>query len=135
MANDFTPTLKLEHADARGEIYSITLPGDQELMLLHSVAGSLRGGHAHTVDEVVVVLTGKMNYTKRVDESELEYAHEWDFTMKAGDVEKHHRGEYHLAAFSEDSWLIEYKLNTSKGHWRNIDHPAWREKVKSNSAG
>ena len=49
MAN-FEPTIKLEHADSRGEIYSISLPGDKELMLLHSKAGALRGGHAHDCD-------------------------------------------------------------------------------------
>ena len=126
----FTPELKLEHADARGEIYSITLPGDQEALLLHSVVGSLRGGHAHTVDEVVLMLTGKMTYSKRgLDGKESAEV------VKGGQGSFNKAGVPHLGAFLEDSWLLEWKLNTQKGKWRNIDDETWRKQVVANAAG
>ena len=126
----FTPELRLEHADARGEIYSLTLPGDQEALLLHSVAGSLRGGHAHTVDEVVLMLTGKMEYHKRG----LDGKESID-TVKGGQGSFNKAGVPHLGIFQEDSWLLEWKLNTQKGGWRNIDDETWRKQVVANSAG
>jgi len=124
----FTPVLKLEHADARGEIYSITLPGDQELMLLHSKTGSLRGGHAHDVSETVVMLTGKMRYYKKTSIGE------YDLDLNPGACSFNPAMEPHMGEFLEDSWLIEWKINTSKGQWRNIDDPELRAKVVANAA-
>ena len=125
----FTPELHLEHTDARGEIYSITLPGDQELMLLHSKAGSLRGGHSHDVDEIVVVLTGKMGYHKVLDGKEVMDV------VKAGEGSFNKAGVVHMGQFEEDSWLVEWRVNTRKGKSKNSDYPAWRERVVANSAG
>ena len=122
----FTPELKLEHADARGEIYSITLPGDRELLLIHSKEGALRGGHAHDVDEAVVMLTGKMLYHKRAGSGEL------TGVLKGGGYSFNPKGMAHLGEFLEDSWLIEAK-SAPIGAWRNIDDPEWRAKVKLNS--
>ena len=125
----FTPIIKLEYSDARGEIYSIALPGDRELMLLHSVEGSLRGGHCHDVDEVVMVLTGSLQYWKRTEEGS-----ETTFGMYAGESVFHRAGNYHLGEFLEDTWLIEWKIGTDKNGWVNIDDPVWRERVKANAA-
>ena len=122
-----TPVFKLEHADARGEIYSITLPGDKELMLLHSKEGSLRGGHSHDVDEVVVILTGKMRYTK------YDGLNETYELVKEGDASFNPTGLYHMGEFLEDSWLIEWKLGTSKGKSKNINYGPWREKVNASA--
>ena len=122
----FTPVLKLEHSDSRGEIYSVTLPGERELMLLHSKEGSLRGGHAHDVDEIVVMLTGKMRYHIKNDKDEYEEI------ALAGESTFHPASEYHMGEFLEDTWLIEWKIGTSKGQSKNIDDPAWRERVKTN---
>ena len=130
MAN-FEPTIKLEHADSRGEIYSISMPGDKELMLLHSKEGALRGGHAHDVDEIVVLLTGRCKYRKHTEVKNRE----WQVEMMQGDSMFHEAGQYHLAEFLEDSWLLEWKLNTGKGLWRNIDDPEYRAKVNANAAG
>ena len=63
----FEPTVSLVSDDARGQIYVVNLPGDRELLLLHSVKGTLRGGHSHDVDEVVTMLSGAMLYHKLVD--------------------------------------------------------------------
>ena len=129
MAN-FEPKIKLEHADSRGEIYSISLPGDKELMLLHSKKGSLRGGHAHDVDETITLLTGTIHYQKRnLDGTE------WTETMKEGDAAYVPKGLFHLAEFAEDSWLLEWKLCENKHSWRNINDPEYRAKVVANSAG
>ena len=125
----FTPILHLEHADSRGEIYSLSLPDNKELMLLHSVVGSVRGGHAHDVDEVVVFLTGRMAYYKR-DAKGVESREE----MKAGDASFNPAGLIHMGVFHEDTWLIEQKL-AEKGESRNIDYKPWREKVEANAAG
>lgn len=124
----YTPVLKLEHSDARGEIYSITLPGDKELMLLHSKRGSLRGGHCHDVDEVVVLLTGMMVYRKK-DKYGIDQE-----IMKGGDASINHEGVNHMGEFLEDTWLIEWKIDTDKHGWKNIDDPAWRERVNANAA-
>lgn len=127
------PALKLEHADSRGEIYSLTLDGDKELILLHSKAGSLRGGHAHDVDEVVLMLTGRMKYFKRSQGTNGGI--EWEpFEVVGGDSTPHKIGEYHLAEFLEDSWVIEWKIAANKDGWRNIDYTPWRQLVAENAS-
>lgn len=125
-----TPAIKLEHSDARGEIYSITLPSDKELMLLHSKQGSLRGGHAHDVSEIVVLLTGAMRYTKKIGET----GNEWWEIVQGGETSYNNIGVYHLAEFLEDSWVLEWKIGTDKYGWKNIDDRTWRERVKANAA-
>ena len=127
----FEPAIKLEHADSRGEIYSISLPGDKELMLLHSKAGSLRGGHAHDVDEIVVLLTGRCKYRKHTEVKNRE----WQAEMTQGDSMFHEAGQYHLAEFLEDSWLLEWKLCENKHSWRNINDPQYRAEVVANATG
>ena len=122
----FTPILKLEHADSRGEIYSITLPDDKELMLLHSKKGTLRGGHSHDVDEVVVLLTGRMLYYKDGIDGHFEM-------LIGGEASCNPAWLIHMGEFLEDTWLIEQKL-AKKGEWKNIDHAEWRERVKANAA-
>lgn len=131
-----TPVFKLEHSDARGEIFSITLPGEQELMLLHSKKGSLRGGHSHDVDEIVVVLTGAMQYSKKTNKTRRPgvIGGYWEEHLRGGDSSRNGVGVYHLAEFLEDSWVLEWKINTHKGGWQNIDDEEWREKVKANAA-
>ena len=128
MAAEFTPTITRVSEDARGEMYAITLPGNRELMLLHSKQGSLRGGHAHDVDEAVVVLSGAMLYHKRAGSGEM------TGVLKEGGYSFNPKGLAHMGEFLGDTWLIEVKM-AQIGNWRNIDDPAWREKVAANSAG
>ena len=125
-----TPVIRLEHSDARGEIYSISLPGNKELMLLHSKEGSLRGGHAHDCGEIVVLLTGAMRYTKKDGKS----SSEWRELLEGGEASTNEAGVYHLAEFLEDSWVVEWKINTTRNAWKNINDKAWRERVKVNVA-
>ncbi len=125
----FTPTIEQVSTDERGEIYVVNLPGNRELILLHSRAGTLRGGHAHDVDEVVVLLTGKMAYHKR-DERGKESGR----VVRAGDASHNPVGLTHMGEFLEDSWVMEWKL-AKKGEWRNLDYQPWRERVKANAAG
>ena len=49
MTERFEPKIVLVHEDDRGEMYSISLPGDRELMLLHSKKGTLRGALSFSV--------------------------------------------------------------------------------------
>ncbi len=126
----FTPVLKLEHADSRGEIYSITLPDDRELMLLHSKKGTLRGGHSHDVDEIVVMLTGKMHYHKKITAGKGTRR----VIVQEGDTSFNTAGIIHMGEFKEDSWLLEWKINTKKGEGKNTDYAEWRERVRANAA-
>ena len=119
----FEPTITKVSEDARGEIYSISLPGDRELMLLHSKQGSLRGGHAHDVDEGVMVLLGAMMYHKRAGSGEL------TGVLKEGGYSYNPKGLAHMGEFLGDTWLVEWKIGTHKGAWRNFDDPDWRKKV------
>ena len=126
----FEPTIKLQHADSRGEIYSISLPGDQELMLLHSKAGSLRGGHSHSVDEVVVVLMGGLRYYKKIAGGEL------ITDLHAGETSFTPAGQVHLGGFlEEDTWLIERKIGARKEEWKNdVEYKPYRDRVVANAA-
>jgi len=116
----FTPAIKLEHTDSRGEIYSIALPDGHELMLIHSTLGAFRGGHSHSCDEVVVMLSGKMLYHKE------HYA----ITMTEGVASHNEAGLNHMGEFLEDSWLVEYKF-AKKGEWTQQNYEPMREKVRA----
>ena len=123
----FEPQLRLEHADSRGEIYSIELPDGQELMLLHSKAGSFRGGHSHSCGEVVVMLSGLMHYYKQ------ENGHEHKLTLPSGCLSHNRAGQVHMGEFVEDSWVVEYKLGTRKGEWTQEDYEPYRAKVRASA--
>ena len=125
---DFKPEITLVHEDERGEMYSISLPGDRELMLLHSKQGSLRGGHSHDVPESVMVLTGKMRYTKQLPGYKL-YTEE----LHDGDSSRNDKGENHMGEFLKDTWLIEWKVCKDKHSWKNQNYGPWREKVEANA--
>jgi len=119
------------HSDARGEIFVINLPDDQELVLLHSVKGTKRGGHAHDVSEQVMLLIGQMIYNK----TKYIEGRDTPFLMNPGDVSFNERNEFHMAEFTKDSWVIEWKLGTKNGSWHNIDYPPWREQVEAAAKG
>ena len=127
----FTPSIELVSQDARGEIYAIKLPDDQELLLLHSKKGTLRGGHSHDVDEIVVVLSGGMKYHKLGEPSGIP-VNSWLF---GAGYSFNPAGMIHMGEFKEDTWLIEYKLNTKQGKWRNDEYAPWRQQVQANAAG
>ncbi len=119
------PVLKFEQADARGEVYSITLPDGRELMLIHSLPGAVRGGHSHVVPEVVLMLTGSMEHRKNYRTSETEE------TMLAGATYFNHPGEVHMGEFFEDCWLVEWRLGTDR---TNVNYAPWRELVNASAA-
>ena len=121
----FEPKITKVHADARGEIYSISLPDNRELMLLHSVQGSLRGGHSHSVPEAVMVLLGKMRYWKRGPHGNHG---ERVFTLKAGECSPTAAHTDHYAEFLEDTWLIEVK-HARIGEWTQAEYKPWRKLV------
>ena len=129
----FTPIIKLEHSDARGEIFSITLPGDKELILLHSTKGSLRGGHSHDVDELVALLSGKMLYHKLKRGEYPGQEEVWAEEMFPGQASFNPADVVHMGEFTEDSWVIEQKL-AKKGEWENTNYAPWRKRVEGNAA-
>ena len=129
MGNDsnpsrFTPTIKLEHADLRGEIYSIELPDGHELMLIHSTPGSFRGGHSHSCGERVLTLSGQMVY--HVADGSAD--HQW--RVSSGEVVYHPAGQIHMGEFPEDTWLVEYKF-AKKGEWSQENYGPYRERVNA----
>ena len=125
------PTISLVHKDDRGEMYTINLPGDRELMLLFSKKGSLRGGHSHDVPEAVMVLSGRMRYHKLVMPDFPAIA--TFSTLSDGDSSTNRAGEIHMGEFLEDTWLIEWKVGTTKSGWKNTNYEPWREKVRANA--
>ena len=128
------PSIKLEHADKRGEIYSIALPDGHELMLLHSLPGAMRGGHSHDCDEIVTVLSGKMRYhkiTKAMWDSKL-WEREGQRDLIDGDSSFNEAGQIHMGEFLEDTWVIEYK-KAKKGEWRQENYAPYREKVEAST--
>ena len=121
------PKINLEHSDARGEIYSISLPGNKELMLLFSKAGVFRGGHSHDCDEIVVLLSGKMRYHKRTD------SHDVTYEILAGSATYNPAGQIHMGEFLEDSWVVEWKLAKDKDSWSQQDYGPYRERVRASN--
>lgn len=121
------PTITKVHSDARGEMYAITI-GDRELILLHSKAGTLRGGHSHDVPEQVMVLTGEMRYHKRPLSIEP-----IDVVLVDGDCSYNKAGEIHMGEFETDSWILEWKICKDKHSWRNDDYEPWRTQVKASA--
>ena len=123
------PSITLVHQDARGELYSISLPDNRELMLLHSTKGSLRGGHSHSVSEVVMLLTGKMRYHKVLNPLVT-----LTQDLEAGGTSGNAPGEVHMGEFLEDSWLIEFKL-ARKGEWTQENYEPLRARVRASTVG
>ena len=119
------PTITKVSADERGEIFSLSLPGDREMLLLHSFKGTLRGGHSHSCPEAVLLLTGRMRYYKRTPES----GQEWTEEVIGGQDSYNAAGVVHLGEFLEDSWLIEWKINVTKEGWTSENYAPYRDKV------
>lgn len=122
------PTIRLVHEDDRGEMYAIDI-GDRELMLLHSRAGTWRGGHSHNVPELVMVLTGKMRYHKRREGWDVADA----VVLGEGDSSGNDAHEIHMGEFLEDTWLIEWKVCKDKHSWENTNYEPWRGRVAAAS--
>ena len=119
------PVLKLELADSRGEIYSILLPDGTEIMLLHSVAGSLRGGHSHDSPESIMLVSGQMRYRKRAA------GRERSFELSAGECSHNRTAEVHMGTFLADSWLIERKIGVKAREGETVDYEPYREEVRA----
>lgn len=117
--------LELVHTDPRGEIYRVVLPGGQELMLFHSVAGYFRGGHSHNCDEMVILLSGRMKYHKWVNGAE-------EVTdLEEGQVSYTPAGVAHLGEFLTDCWLIDWKLgDVPAGGFATTDFEPFRKLVR-----
>ena len=125
LPSKWEPTITKVSADERGEMYSISLPGDRELMLLHSFKGTLRGGHSHSCPEALLLLSGRMRYTKKSLLSGRERQEE----LAEGDWSYNYAGLVHMGEFLEDSWLIEYKIGVTKEGWTQANYAPYRDKV------
>ena len=119
----FKPEIKLELADDRGEIYSVSLPDGMEFMLIHSKEGTLRGGHHHDVHESVMLLSGRMTHRTIVDTSEV----------RSGDSYRNPPGKVHMGEFLEDTWLVEVKPGTPAHTAVDTDYEPFRKLVRGES--
>ena len=118
------PFIQKVHADSRGEIYSITLPDGRELMLHHSVAGALRGGHSHNYDEVVLLLSGKMRYHRLIG------GKDWIGQEIRAPLSVFNQAEQvHMGEFLEDSWLVEWKIGVKADEGRTTNYEPYRQLV------
>ena len=117
------------HKDVRGHIYRVVLPENRELMLFHCVNGSLRGGHSHDCDEMVILLSGKMRYHKWVNGAE-------ELTdLEEGQVSYTPAGVAHLGEFLTDCWLIDWKLGgVPAGGFITTDFEPFRRLVRERMA-
>ncbi len=120
----FKPEIKLELADDRGEIYSISLP-EGEFMLLHSKEGTLRGGHSHDVYEMALVLAGRMIHLKP-GRSPLE--------LLPGQMSQNEPHAAHMGEFPEDTWLIDFKPGTPAHTSVDTDYEPMRKMVRDASS-
>ena len=123
----FTPEIKLEKADDRGEIYSIGLPDGTEFLIIHSKKGTLRGGHSHDVAESVMLLTGSMRYHK------INGNVPTSFVLNQGHHENNLRHMPHMGEFLEDSWLVEVKPGTPAHTAVDTDYEPMRKQVREQS--
>lgn len=121
------PEITLVSEDARGEIYAIEI-GDRELILLHSKAGTLRGGHSHDVPESNMVLTGKLRYTKMFEDGVVITQ-----LLQDGDVSRNEANQVHRGYFEEDSWMLEWKICKDKSSWKNTNYKPWRDEVDAHA--
>ena len=119
--------MRLVHKDARGEMYVVELP-EGEMLLLFSRSGALRGGHSHTIPEVITVLSGKMRYHK------IEAGEERTVLLTDGDSSFNAADVVHMGEFLEDTWLIEWKIGARRTGWKDTNYEPWRAKVRA-SAG
>jgi hypothetical protein len=118
------PTITPIASDSRGASWSIKIPNeDREAVLIFSRAGAYRGGHFHTKPEVSLLLTGKVHYWKQTNESG-----EIEFDELPGQRLVNKAGEAHLAHFLEDSWLLDWKLES--GPCQTYNYKPYREKVE-----
>lgn len=121
------PTLTKVHEDERGTIYAITLGDpDQELLLIHSKAGSLRGGHAHNCNEITTLLLGRMTYHKVDSDGKPE-----TLELLAGQHNVNVAGMPHMAEFREDSWIIDWRLGTPTSKIVTTNYKPLRDRVEA----
>ncbi|MDP2662117.1 MAG: hypothetical protein Q8R28_15435 [Dehalococcoidia bacterium] len=124
--------LEKVNEDARGAIFSVKIPPDQELMVFFCKAGHFRGGHSHDVREAVLLLSGRFRYHKSAPNWESGVRRiEWVEEMYPGMMSMNEAGVDHMGEFLEDSWLVEWKLNTHNGAWTTTDYEPMREKVRA----
>jgi len=108
-----------EHADARGAIRGLVNFGAwEELNLIRSEAGAVRGNHYHErTDELFVVLEGRIRITlQRVAHGALA-AERKECEVKAGDVFMVERNVNHVFEILEPSvWLNALSIRTDPAH-------------------
>ena len=123
----FTPEIKLEKADERGEIYSIALPDGTEFMLIHSKQGVFRGGHSHNVRESMMLLTGTVKYYKTNGNVPINYI------VVRGESSQNSMHMPHMAEFLDDSWLVEVKPGTPAHTSIETHYEPYRARVRDAS--
>ncbi len=97
-------------------------------MLIHSVAGAKRGGHSHNCPETVMLLTGKMRYSKvDVLGDRPDLSNPIKTLLHEGESSMNSRGVSHMGEFLEDTWLIERKLGVEAHSAIDTDYEPFRK--------
>lgn len=121
------PKFEKIFSDERGASYRVVFD-NRELVLIFSKAGAMRGGHSHDRPETSMLLTGKVHYWKKtVDGKETE------FDELPGEALHNEPGEIHLGKFLEDSWLIDWKVDSKIGEWTTTNYAPYRDRIPSMS--
>jgi len=110
--------------DERGANYRVILPGNRELVLIFSKAGSNRGGHSHSVPEVAWLLSGKLEVHKMREAGEVR------FVVNPGETYYNAPGEPHYGHFLEDSWLLDWKLGAPADGFTTTNYEPFRKRVR-----
>ena len=97
-----------EHKDERGSIKGLVNFGQwEELNIIESEAGMIRGNHYHIVtEELFVILDGKISVSVQKVENKIFIGEIEEFIVKSGDVFLIEKGTNHIFEILEKSrWI------------------------------
>lgn len=113
--------LKKVHEDIRGAIYAINFHG-KDYEIFEMVKGSVRGGHYHRSDTILILLHGRVLYREMKPE---EPSSEHQVILEQGETFRTPARFAHIVTALEDSLIVEIR----KGGYEVMNYPAYREIV------
>lgn len=108
-----------EHADARGSIRGLVNEGHwEELNLIRSDAGAVRGNHYHErTEELFIILEGRIKITLQRVAGRSLAAEQKECEVKAGDVFLIEKNVNHVFEILEpSSWINALSARNDPGH-------------------
>ena len=121
----FAPKIEPIFEDSRGASYRVVFPDNIEMILIYTKKGAMRGGHSHDRPETSMVLSGRMHYSKILnDGSEIYFDH------GSGETLHNEPGEVHMATALESGWLMDWKIGTKIGECITTNYEPYRAKIR-----